>query len=70
MVEIKPVGNWKEVCRLAVAEAAKYQGEDGLSLELAGRGWAMDFPNQRTKICQDLFGSLRRLPGVADVRAR
>jgi DNA polymerase III subunit alpha len=70
VVEIKPVGNWKEICRQAVAEAAKYEGEDGLSLELAGRGWAIDFPNQRTRICQDLFGSLRRLPGVADVRAR
>lgn len=70
VVEIKPVANWRDVCRLAVAEAAKYEGEDGLSLELAGRGWAIDFPNQRTKICPDLFGSLRRLPGVADVRAR
>jgi DNA polymerase III subunit alpha len=70
VVEIKPVGNWKEVCRLAVAEAAKYEGSDGLSLELTGHGWAMDFPNQQTRICPDLIGALRRLPGITKVSAR
>ncbi|MBK6324427.1 MAG: hypothetical protein IPF56_00575 [Chloroflexi bacterium] len=69
MVEIKPVGNWKDVCRRALEEAAKYEGEDALTLELAGHGWAIDFPNQHTKICQDLIGSLRRLSGVANVKA-
>ncbi|MBK8933215.1 MAG: DNA polymerase III subunit alpha [Chloroflexi bacterium] len=69
VVEIKPVGNWKDVCRRALEEAAKYEGEDALTLELAGHGWAIDFPNQHTKICQDLIGSLRRLSGVANVKA-
>ncbi|MBK8989354.1 MAG: PHP domain-containing protein [Chloroflexi bacterium] len=69
VVEIKPVGNWKEVCRTAVAEAAKYEGHDGLSLELTGHGWAIDFPNQQTRICQDLISALRRLPGIANVKA-
>ena len=70
VVEIKPVGNWKEACRLVIQEASKYQGEDKLRLQMVSHGWAMDFPNNHTKICQDLLINLRRLPGVASVKPK
>ncbi|NHZ71916.1 MAG: hypothetical protein GWP17_02375 [Aquificales bacterium] len=70
VVEIKPVGNWKEACRQVLQEARKYQGEDKLRLQMVSHGWAMDFPNNHTKICQDLLVNLRRLPGVASVKPR
>jgi DNA polymerase-3 subunit alpha len=70
VVEIKPVGNWKEACRQVIEEASKYQGEDKLRLQMVSHGWAMDFPNNHTKICQDLLVNLRRLPGVASVKPK
>jgi len=70
VVEIKPVGNWKEACRQVIQEASKYQGEDKLRLQMVSHGWAMDFPNNHTKICQDLLVNLRRLPGVASVKPK
>ena len=70
VVEIKPVGNWKEACRQVIQEASKYQGEDKLRLQMVSHGWTMDFPNNNTKICQDLLVNLRRLPGVASVKPR
>ncbi len=68
VVEIKPVGNWKEACRQVIQMANKYQGEDRLRLQMVSHGWAMDFPNSHTKICQELLVNLRRLPGVASVK--
>ncbi|PID85460.1 MAG: hypothetical protein CSB13_07775 [Chloroflexi bacterium] len=68
VVEIKPVGNWKEACRQVIQLANKYQGEDKLRLQMVSHGWTMDFPNSHTKICQDLLVNLRRLPGVASVK--
>ncbi|MFO7680369.1 MAG: hypothetical protein R6X34_09985, partial [Chloroflexota bacterium] len=70
VVEIKPVGNWKEACRKVLEETSRYEGEDKLRLEMLTHGWSMDFPNLNTKICQDLLVNLRRLPGVAKVKAQ
>jgi hypothetical protein len=70
VVEIKPVGNWKEACRKVIEETSRYEGEDKLRLEMLTHGWSMDFPNLNTKICQDLLVNLRRLPGVAKVKAQ
>jgi hypothetical protein len=70
VVAIKPVGNWKEACREVIQMARDYEGEDHLRLEMLSHGWSMDFPNHPTKICQELMVNLRRLPGVAAVKAQ
>jgi hypothetical protein len=70
VVEIKPVGNWKETCREVIQMARQYEGEDRLRLEMITHNWSMEFPNHHTKICQDLLVNLRRLPGVANVKSR
>jgi DNA polymerase-3 subunit alpha len=69
VVEIKPVGNWKETCRRSLQVAGQFEGPDSLSLRLPGQGLAMDFPNQHTQICPGLVQELRRLPGVSRVYA-
>jgi hypothetical protein len=69
VVAIKPVGNWKEACREVIQMARDYEGEDHLRLEMLSHGWSMDFPNHPTRICQELMVNLRRLPGVATVKA-
>ncbi|MBE2222153.1 MAG: DNA polymerase III subunit alpha [Anaerolineae bacterium] len=70
VVEIKPVGNWKEACREVIQMASRYEGEDKLRLQMVSHGWAMDFPNSNIRICQELLVNLRRLPGVASVKPR
>jgi hypothetical protein len=67
VVEIKPVGNWKEACRQALVKSGQFEGGDQLSLRLAGSGLAMAFPNQSTRFCPDLLESLRMVPGIARV---
>ncbi|MCZ7672275.1 MAG: hypothetical protein M5U34_36720 [Chloroflexi bacterium] len=64
------MGNWKETCRQVIQMAAQYAGEDRLRLQMVSHDWSMDFPNSPTKICQDLLVNLRRLPGVASVKAQ
>jgi DNA polymerase-3 subunit alpha len=70
VVEIKPVGNWKEACRQVIQTASLYEGEDKLRLQMVSHGWSMDFPNSHIRICQELLVNLRRLPGVASVKPR
>ncbi|MCB9419307.1 MAG: DNA polymerase III subunit alpha [Ardenticatenaceae bacterium] len=67
VVEIKPVGNWKDACRQAVAKSGQFQGSDRLNVRLAGSDLAMEFPNQSTRLCPDLLESLRLVPGIARV---
>ncbi len=64
-VEIDPHGDWRETCRQSLELASAYQGNDRLSLAIAGAaGFTMDFPNHRTRACDDLLAALRDLPGV------
>ena len=67
IIEIKPVGNWKEACRQALSKSSQFEGGDQLSVRLAGSRLAMDFPNQSTRLCPDLLESLRMVPGIARV---
>jgi DNA polymerase-3 subunit alpha len=67
VVEIKPVGNWREACRQALAKSGQFEGSDRISMRLAGSRLAMDFPNQSTRLCPDLLESLRMVPGIARV---
>jgi DNA polymerase-3 subunit alpha len=64
VVEIKPVGNWKEACRQSLKLASRYEGDTYLRLQLAGQGMTMDFPNHRTACSAELITALERLPGV------
>jgi hypothetical protein len=64
VVEIKPVGNWKEACRQSLKLAGRYEGDTYLRLQLAGQGMTMDFPNHRTACSAELIAALERLPGV------
>ena len=67
VIEVKPVGNWREACRQALAKTGQYEGRDQLSVRLAGSHLAMEFPNQSTRLCPDLLESLRMVPGIARV---
>jgi DNA polymerase-3 subunit alpha len=67
VVEIKPVGNWKEACRQALAKSGQFEGRDRISVRLAGSHLAMEFPNQSTRLCPDLLESLRLISGIARV---
>ncbi len=67
VIEIKPVGNWREACRQALDKSGQFAGRDRLSVRLSGSSLAMDFPNQATRLCPDLLESLRMVPGVARV---
>ncbi len=69
IVEVKAVGNWQQACRQAVKVAGEFHGEDGLTLHLAGQNLTMDFPNQRTLICDELIEKLERIPGVLRAHA-
>lgn len=64
VVEIKPVGNWKEACRQSLKLASRYEGDTYVRLQLAGQGMTMDFPNHRTNCSAELIAALERLPGV------
>jgi DNA polymerase-3 subunit alpha len=67
IIEVKPVGNWKEACRQALTKSGQFEGSDQLSVRLAGSHLAMSFPNQSTRLCPDLLESLRMVPGIARV---
>jgi DNA polymerase-3 subunit alpha len=67
VVEIKPVGNWKNACRQSLKLADKFEGQDTISLRLAGQNYTMDFPNNHTQFCTELVNQLERLPGILRV---
>ncbi|MCP4424236.1 MAG: DNA polymerase III subunit alpha [Chloroflexi bacterium] len=67
IIEIKPVGNWKEACRRSLEKSSAYEGGDSLSLRLIGSDLVMEFPERHTKVCSDLMELLRQVPGVARV---
>lgn len=67
VVEIKPVGNWQHVCRQSLKTAGEFEGQEGLSLSLAGQRLIMDFPNQQTHICTELIEKLEGIHGVLRV---
>ncbi len=70
VVEIKPVGNWQQACRQSIKIAGEFQGDEGLSLRLAGQNLVMDFPNQHTHVCSELIERLERVQGVLRVYER
>jgi DNA polymerase-3 subunit alpha len=69
IVEVKPVGNWQNACRQSVKLAHQYDGDDTLSLRLAGQNMVMDFPQTPTQFCPELVNQLERLPGILRVYA-
>ena len=69
VVEIKPVGNWQQACRQTLNTAYEFEGEEELSLRLAGQNLIMDFPQQHTHICTELIEKLERIHGVLRVYA-
>ena len=69
IVEVKPVGNWQNACRQSVKLAHQFDGDDGLSLRLAGQNMVMDFPETYTQFCPELVNQLERLPGILRVYA-
>ena len=69
VIEVKPTGNWQNACRQSLKLAHQFEGEESLSLRLAGQNLTMDFPNHRTQFCPELINQLERLPGIMRVYA-
>jgi DNA polymerase-3 subunit alpha len=69
LVEIEPLSEWQESCRLLVKSAGNYQGPDRLRIAVTGQKLLMDFPNQNTLFCEDLVQEFSDLPGVKNVEA-
>jgi DNA polymerase-3 subunit alpha len=69
IVDIEPVSDWQEACRLLVSMANKYNGRDSLRIRLVGHDIAMDFPNQNTLYCPNLVDEMRKLSAVIGVVA-
>jgi DNA polymerase-3 subunit alpha len=69
VVDIEPVRDWQEACRLLVSMANKYNGRDSLRIRLVGHDIAMDFPNQNTLYCPNLVDEMRKLSAVIGVVA-
>ena len=69
VIEVKPTGNWQHACRQSIKLAHQFEGEDGLSLQLAGQNLTMDFPEKQTLFCPELVNQLERLPGIMRVYA-
>lgn len=67
VVEVDPAADWQGAIRKALAVSNRYAGGDTLTLALAGKGLAMDFPGQAT-FCDELEADLHGLPGVVGVR--
>lgn len=67
IVEIRPVSNWKEVCRRSVQLASQYDGSDSLSVRVSGQKLVMSFPNHPTRVCPELVEALRGVSGVVRV---
>ncbi len=67
IVEIKPVGNWRDACRRSLEKLENYRGNDTLTIYFVDTPIKIDFPKQRTRSCPDLLQTLRQIPGVARV---
>lgn len=67
VIEVKPSGNWQQACREALRLVNKYEGQDGLSIRIAGQKLKMDFRHGRTRSCPELFEALRLIPGINKV---
>lgn len=67
VVEVDPVGNWRETCRRLVNLAGEYSGRDSLRLCLAGSALVMEFPNQNTLFCPELVATIKRVSGARSV---
>ncbi len=65
IVEIKPVGNWRDACRRSLEKLENYRGNDTLTIYFMDTPIKIDFPQQRTRSCPDLLQTLRQIPGVA-----
>jgi len=65
IVEIKPVGNWRDACRRSLEKTADYSGNDTITFHFADTPMHIDFPQRRTRSCSDLLQNLRLIPGVA-----
>ena len=69
VVDIAPVSDWREACRLLVRMANEYSGRDSLRIRLTGHDIAMDFPNQNTLYCPNLVDEMHKLPAVTGIEA-
>jgi len=67
IIEIKPVGNWRDACRKSLEKTADYKGDDSITFHFADTPLHIDFPQRRTRSCSDLLQYLRLIPGVARV---
>lgn len=67
VVEIKPVAEWRDICRQVVKVADAFSGADSLRLCMVGQDWLMDFPNQKTDYCPELVGRLEQMASVSSV---
>lgn len=67
IIEVKPVGNWKDVCRRTLEKSKEFEGIDFMQLRLLGSSLVMEFPDQQTRLCPDLLEMLRQVPGVSRV---
>jgi DNA polymerase-3 subunit alpha len=69
VVKIKPVADWRDICRQVVKVANDFAGQDSLRLCMTGQDWLMDFPNQKTDYCQELVVRLEQMASVNSVSA-
>lgn len=67
VVEIRPVSNWKAVCRKLVEKASEYEGQDALMLRVNGLPYSINLPNQNTHICAQLIEQIRMESGISKV---
>ena len=67
IIEIKPVGNWRDACRRSLEKTDGYKGDDTITFHFADTSMHIDFPQRRTRSCSDLLQNLRLIPGVARV---
>ena len=67
VVEIKPVGNWRDACRRSLEKVSEYTGRDTITLHFVDTHLYIDFPQRRTRTSSDLLQNLRLIPGVARV---
>ena len=69
VVEVDPAADWQGAIRKAVALSNRFAGRDTLTLALAGKGLAMDFPAQAA-YSDEFEAALRGLSGVVGIWRR
>lgn len=69
-VLIDPAGAWQTTIKQAIEVTGQYKGQDKVSIELAGKGLAIDFPNLHTRYDNDMESVLKKVSGVLSVSAR